>query len=110
MPLIGIIYSLFEIKWKIDQNCPDVYPKIKQSCVSVDLLAQGLEQAKGLEQTILTAVGVFMCVMTHVEGDKIFIYCACYCAYLLNASDIEFFGTKVTLSNIHNDNLFVKRA
>ena len=77
MPLIGIIYSLFEIKWKIDQNCPDVYPKIKQSCVSVGLLTQGLEQA------ILTAVGVFKSVMTHVEGDKILIYCACYCAYLL---------------------------
>ena len=83
MPLIGIIYSLFEINWKIDQNCPDVYPKIKQSCVSVGLLTQGLEQAKGLEQAILPAVGVFKSVMTHVEGDKIFIYCACFCAYLL---------------------------
>ena len=45
MPLIGIIYSLFEIKWNIDQNGLDLYLKIKQSCFSAGLLTKGLEQA-----------------------------------------------------------------
>ena len=45
MPLIGVIYSLFKIKWNIDQNGLDLYPKIKQSCVSAGLLIKGLEQA-----------------------------------------------------------------